>query len=199
MSRRGRADLIDRNPQNLPLPLGDLSPRRRSRTRAFPIRFRRTRSSDAAAAVGILLALAAAVVTLTQPPIRVYLQGDTVHVGDLNLSHPTDNGGLKDGVLYTGPATLLLVPRPDGSIIASSVTFLGGARSTGVCDFGPPTRHEISEHCVLRIGVESVTCNDVLRFDAPGSWQRRCSDGQSLAVSVPAGADVIPMPFPLGR
>ena len=53
--------------------------------------------------------------TLTRPALAVYLEGDTVHIGGLTLSHPADNGGLAEGRLYTGPATLLLIPRPGGA------------------------------------------------------------------------------------
>jgi hypothetical protein len=151
------------------------------------------------AAGGLLLAVAAAVVTVTRPALSVYLEGDTVHVGDLTLAHPPGNGGLAAGRLYTGPATLLMVARPDGSVVASAITYLGGERVTGVCTFGPPGATGVTEHCALHIGGMSVTCEDALRFDVPGGWQRRCSDGQVLTVSVPGGAEVIPMPFPLGR
>jgi len=92
-----------------------------------------------------------------------------------------------------------MITQSDGGVVASSVTFLGGEKATGVCTFGPPSATAITEHCVLDIGSASVTCDDALQFDAPGSWQRRCSDGQVLTVSVPAGAEVIPLPFPLGR
>jgi hypothetical protein len=145
------------------------------------------------------MAVAAAVVTATRPPLSVYLQGDTVHVGGVTLDHPSDNGDLTEGRLYTGPATLLLIDRPDGSVIASAVTHLEGESVTGVCALGPSTTTGLTEHCTLHIGSAKVTCEDVLRFEVPGIWQRSCSDGQVLAVSVPAGAEVIPMPFPLGR
>jgi len=197
--RAGPAGLIDRDPQHLPVPLGDLRPRRQARGAAAPTRFWRRRNSEIVAAVGMLLAIAAAVVTVTRPPLSVYLEGDTVHVGGLALTHQAGNGGLTEGSLFTGPATLLMVTRSDGSVVASAVTFLAGRRVTGVCHFGPPGATEIMEHCELHIGGASVTCDDTLRFDAPGSWQRRCSDGQALTVSVPDGTDVIPMPFPLGR
>lgn len=197
--RRGGAGLIDRDPQLLPVPLGDLRPRRRARSVAAPLRLWRRHSYEILAAGGLLLAVTAAVVTLTRPALAVYLQGDLVHIGSLTLSHPRDNGGLAEGRLYTGPATLLLVARADGALVASGVTFLGGQRVTGVCTLGPAAATEITESCALHIGGRSVTCADALRFDTPGSWERTCSDGQRLTIAVPAGAAVIPMPFPLGR
>jgi len=191
--------LIDRDPQLLPVPLGDLRPRRQVRSVSTPLRLWRRHSFEILATGGLLLAVAAAVVTVTRPAIAVYLEGDSVHIGSLTLSHPRENGGLAEGRLYTGPATLLMVSRPGGAVVASAVTFLGGQRATGVCTFGPPAATELTERCILHVGGESVTCVDALRFDAPGSWERACSDGQRLTVSVPAGAAAIPMPFPLGR
>lgn len=196
--RSGRAGLIDRDPQNLPVPIAGLRPERQ-RPEPAPLRFWRRRGAELVAASGLLLAVAAAGVTVTRPPVAAYMEGDTVHVGDLTLHHPANNGGVDVGRLYTGPATLLMVTRADGSVVASSVTFLDGQRVTGVCTFGPPSATLISERCLFEIGGASVTCDDTLRFAAPGSWQRRCSDGQQLTVSVPQGADVIPLPFDLGR
>jgi hypothetical protein len=146
-----------------------------------------------------MLAVAAALVAVTRPDLSVYLEGGAVHIGSTTLEHPADNGGLAEGIVYTGAATLLLVDRPDGSVVASGVTFVEGERVTGVCAFGPPSADEIAERCVLHLGLTAVTCHDTLRFDAPGSWQRRCSDGQDLTVAVPSGTGVVPMPFPLGR
>ncbi len=197
--RRGGTGLIDRDPQLLPVPLGDLRPRRQARSVPAPLRVWRRHSFEILATWGLLLAVAAAVVTVTRPALAVYLEGDTVHIGSLTLSHPPDNDGLAEGRLYTGPATLLMVSRPGGGVVASAVTFLGGERVTGVCTLGPPAATEITESCALHIGGRSVSCEDVLRFEAPGSWQRACNDGQRLTVSVPAGAVVMPMPFPLGR
>lgn len=164
-----------------------------------PLRIWRRHSYEILATAGLLLAVAAAVVTLSRPALAVYLEGNSVHVGTVTLSHPRDNGGLAEGRLYTGPAALLMVSRPGGAVVASAVTFLGGQRVTGVCTFGPPAAAEITESCSLHIGGRSVTCLDALRFAAPGSWERTCSDGQRLTVSVPSGTAVIPMPFPLGR
>jgi hypothetical protein len=181
------------------VPIGDLRPRRKPRTTPALIRLWRRRGFELLAVVGLLLAVAAAVVTVTRPPLSVYLEGETVHVAGLTLSHPANNGGLTQGRLYTGPATLLMIGRPHGAMVASAVTYLKGERVTGVCDFGPPTATAVAERCVLQIGSASVTCADALRFAGQGSWQRRCSDGQVLTVAVPSGAEAIPMPFPLGR
>jgi len=197
--RPGKARVIDRDPQHLPVPIGDLRPRRKPRTTPALIRLWRRRGFELLAVVGLLLAVAAAVVTVTRPPLSVYLEGETVHVAGLTLSHPANNGGLTQGRLYTGPATLLMIGRPHGAMVASAVTYLKGERVTGVCDFGPPTATAVAERCVLQIGSASVTCADALRFAEQGSWQRRCSDGQVLTVAVPSGAEAIPMPFPLGR
>lgn len=190
--------LVDREPRNLPIPIGDLRPIRRpppgSRMRGW-----RRRGPALLTLLGVLLVVSAAMVTVTRPPLSAYLDEDTVHVAGVTLTHPASNGGLASGLLYQGAATLLLVDAPDRRVVASAVTYLDGAKVTGVCDLGPPTRTQVAESCVLAIGDQSVTCDDVLRFAAPGDWARRCSDGQTLTVSVPQGASVIPLPFPLGR
>jgi len=194
-----RDRLIDRAPQHLPVPIGDLRPHRQTRLATGPVLLWRRRGPELLAAVGLLLAVVAVMVTVTRPALAVYLQDDAVHVGDLTLTHPRDNGGLAEGRLYTGAVTLLMVDEADGSVVASSVAYLGKEPVTGVCTFGPPTDTAIAERCLLRIGGASVTCRDVLRFATPGSWERRCSDGQELTVAVPKMAEVIPMPFPLAR
>ena len=189
----GGRHLLDLLGEEVP-PIGGVA-----RVRAGPVWLRPRHSLEILATCGLLLAVAAAVVTVTRPALAVYLEGDTVHIGSLTLSHPRDNGGLAEGRLYTGPATLLMVSRPGGAVVASAVTFLGGQRVTGFCTLGPPAATEITESCTLHIGGRHVTCEDALRFDRSGSWQRNCSDGQRLSVAVPAGAVAVPMPFPLGR
>ena len=179
-----------------PCPSATCDPRRHRRTTPAAT-VAKTGFRDPAA-VGLLLAVAAAVVTVTRPPLSVYLEDDAVHVAGLTLSHPMDNGGLADGHLFTGPATLLMVDRPHGAVVASAVTYLGGQGDRSV-RFRPADHDEVAESCILQIGSVSVTCEDALRFEGQGSWQRGCSDGQRLTVTVPAGAVVIPMPFPLGR
>jgi len=190
---------IDRAPQYLPVPIGGLDPVWRHRKLPGRRRLWRKRGPELVAAMGLLLAVAAVLVNLTRPPLSVYQDGGTVHVDGLILIHPADNGGLSRGWLYTGPATLLLVGRQGGGLVATSVANLNGQAVTGLCSVGPPTSLEISERCVLHIGSTSVTCTDVLRFTAPGAWERRCSDGQVLDVTIPAGSAVVPLPFPLGR
>lgn len=138
-------------------------------------------------------------VTVTRPPLSVYLEGNTVHVAGVLLPHPADNGGLSSGRLYAGPATLLLAPTGDGGMVASAVTYLRGERVTGVCRFGPPSSAALTERCTLHIGHGVVSCDDTLRFATAGTWERRCGDGQSISIQVPAGTVAIPLPFPLGR
>jgi hypothetical protein len=190
---------IERDPQHLLVPLGALAPMRRRRRPSAGARAWRRRGPELVAALGLLLACAAVLVTLTRPPLSVYLEGDTVHVAGALLSHPAGNGGLSSGRLYAGAATLLLAPAPHGGLMASAITYLRGERVTGVCRFGPPTAAALTERCTLRIGRDQVTCDDTLRFAVPGTWERHCSDGQELRVEVPSGTVAIPMPFPLGR
>lgn len=118
----GGRHLLDLLGEEVP-PIGGVA-----RVRAGPVWLRPRHSLEILATCGLLLAVAAAVVTVTRPALAVYLEGDTVHIGSLTLSHPRDNGGLAEGRLYTGPATLLMVSRPGGAVVASAVTFLGGQR-----------------------------------------------------------------------
>jgi hypothetical protein len=150
------------------------------------------------AAGGLLLAATAALLSLSRPPESVYLQGDHVYVNGVALHHPAGNGGVVSGRLYEGPATLLIVPAGDGAVSASAVTFLDGEKVTGVCHLAPPSATEVVEACQLHMARTTVVCRDSMLLRAPGTWQRRCSDGIRLSITVPSGAAVIPMPFPMG-
>jgi hypothetical protein len=191
--------LVDREARSLPVPIAGLRPVRRSRRRHATLRLWRSRGRQLLTVIGLLLAAAAAAVTLTRPPLSVYAEGGVIHLqGSLLLPAASPDVPAGDR-LYTGAATLLLVPGRGGAIVAAAVTVLDGQHVSGLCDFGPPSAVQVAERCTLRIGRHAVTCDDVLRFAEAGTWQRRCSDGQSLVVSVPKGGTVVPMPFPLGR
>lgn len=151
------------------------------------------------AVCGLLLAASAALVSVSRPPASVYLEGDRVHVDGVVLIHPTGNGGVRSGRVYEGPATLLILPEPDGEVTASAVTFQRGVKVTGVCRLQPPAAGVIVESCQLDIGPTSVACRDTMLLSTPGTWERRCSDGARLSIAVPTGGALVPMPFALGE
>ncbi|MGD0833675.1 MAG: hypothetical protein ABSA40_04510 [Candidatus Dormibacteria bacterium] len=171
---------------------------RRRRIIRRPVRLWRHRV-ELAAVAGLILALIAVLVTVTRPPIAVYLSGDAVHVDGFTLTHAPGNGGLTTGRLYTGAATMVLTTGPDGSVIASGVTYDKGVEVRAVCALEAPTSSEVRERCLFHTDGASFACVDVYNLTAPGAWQRRCSDGQVLSIDVPAGAELIPVPFPVGR
>jgi hypothetical protein len=171
---------------------------RRRRTIPRPARLWRCRV-EIAAAVGLILAAAGVLVTVTRPPLAVYLSGDAVHVDGVTLSQAPGNGGLRTGRLYTGAATMVLTAGPDSSVIASAVTFAKGEEVRAVCTLDASASFEVRERCQFQMGDTSFNCDDVFSLTAPGEWLRRCSDGQVLKIEVPTGAELIPMPFPLGR
>lgn len=183
--------------QYLPLPIGEFRAVRRHRTTPLRVRVWRHRPGFAAAA-GVALAIAAVLVTVTSPPAAVYLSGDAVHVDGITLGHPAGNGGLTTGRLYTGAATMVLRAGPDGTVVASAVTHEQGEEMRAVCTLDSSGATDLTERCQFRTGKTSFACDDVYNLSAPGAWQRRCSNGRVLSIQVPAGAEVIPMPFALG-
>lgn len=190
---------IDRHPQYLPVPLGDLRPVRRRQRRHLLGRLWRRHLAETVAACGVLLAATAALLAISRPADSVYLEGDRVHVDGVTLVHPAGNAGVVAGRVYQGPATLVLIPFRGGAVTASAVTFIHGEKVTGVCRLDPPSSGEIAESCELRMGRTAIDCRDTMPLSTPGTWSRRCSDGKRLSITVPSGTAVVPMPFPLGE
>jgi hypothetical protein len=191
-----RPRTAERRAQYLLVPLAGLQPVRRPRAVPRLVRLWRRRV-QLATLLGVTLVIAAGVVTATTPPVAVYLSDDAVHADGLTLVHPAGNGGLATGRLYTGAATMLLTAGPGGTVVASAVTYRSGQKVRAVCTLYSPGGTEVWEACDIRTGRTTVVCHDV--FDlAAGAWRRHCSDGQVLSIEVPAGTEVIPVPFPLG-
>ena len=203
---RGR--LVDRQPQNLPLPLAGLRIVRRPRL-ASPLRRRLRRLLPAACGLaGLLMMVGGVTLALTRPALSAYSTGDTVHIAGVVLrATAPPQVAINDPSLrsvpgqtvtvYTGDATLVIVTRR-GRVRAGAAAMVDGRRQTGACDLAPLSPDELEERCNFSAGSAHYSAVDEYRV-TEGSWHRRYSDGGETVISVPSGAAVVPLPFPLGR
>ena len=118
-SAPGDDSLIDRNPQNIPLPLGDTVVRGHRRTPAI-IKWWRQRAATIVTLLGLGAAGIGAYLAVSGQSVPVYLQGNTVHVGSLTLTQKTPN-------VYVGAAILVITQnRTTGAITAASAEVVAG-------------------------------------------------------------------------
>jgi hypothetical protein len=187
--------LIDRTPQNIPLPLGGMAPvrvRRSARTRAI-----RTRAHVVTA--GAAVCCAAAGVTLLAAPTTVpaALLGGRIEVGSMSLREV--GAAPQTGTfLYGGDASLALTERGDGSARASAAWIADGALSSGTCDLRRDGSRLIDD-CSFTGPPGTTTSVDVLDPARGAGWQRTYRDGARVTIAVPADGAAIPVPFPIGR
>jgi hypothetical protein len=118
-----------------------------------------------------------------------------VHVDDAILTPVAQSAaGTK---VFTGAATLVIVVASPGIVRAGAVTTWNGVLTTGRCVLIGGAAGA-SETCQYDLGTALLTSIDsfVVRTR---TWHRRYSDGGEIAITVPAGSALIPVPFPLGR
>jgi hypothetical protein len=117
-----------------------------------------------------------------------------VHIDGMNLaSVPSPAAGVE---VFTGDATLAIVGT-SSTLRAGAVMTWNGYPATGRCAFGHSSS-DISETCEFDIAADRLTSTDSFN-PRTRTWRRRYSDGVEIAISVPGGRTVIPVPFPLGR
>jgi len=197
---RNPNDLIDRDPQNLSIPLGGFAPVRQRRRSPTMVKFWRRNAAGIVSIAGLALAAAGALISITQPPVPVYLRAGSVHVGSAVLTHPADNAGQQaPAQAYTGSAVMILVVNADGSAKASAVTDARGKVTSGACLMAPPSEDSVTETCSFTVGSEKLTSSDVLDLHRSGQWTRTYSDGTTVAIGVPNAGAAIPVPFAIGR
>jgi len=186
--------LRDGGHQILPVPLGGMVPARRRQN----VWLRRWRRHQAGALAVLALTAAGMGVWLSTSPRGhvVSMNAGGVRVDDIVLARvasPPDAGFQ----LFTGVATLALNPAGPGIMRGGAVMSWNGHATTGRCVVRT-TRHATAEACEFSIGTARLTAADT--FDhASSSWHRRYSDGVEIAIAVPSGSALIPMPFPVGH
>jgi hypothetical protein len=189
----GTTSFPDRSNQTLPVPLSGLAPVHRHST-AMGRTLRRHRSVP-------LMALAFAAfgcgVWLSTSPRSFDSGGDAagVHIGDMTLTPVAQQGS--GTTIFTGAATLVIVAPSPRTERAGAVMTWNGVPTTGRCVLTDGAA-VASEMCEYEIGAARLTSTDSFTA-ATRTWHRRYSDGVEITIAVPAGSEVIPIPFPLGR
>jgi hypothetical protein len=191
-------DRIDRNPQNLPMPVGDFDV---FHSRRRPSEFRkwiRLRTPPAMISLGVAGAIAGAVLTILQPPTPVYLENGDIYVaGNVLRPSPTSTGG---ATTYTGNGAVVLQENSDGTAAAGGSTVLDGMIVTGSCRMQTLSTI-VTDKCRFMLGGTQVSSIDTYDLGPTGdhNWHRQYSDGKSTLISVPTDGALIPVPFPVGR
>ncbi len=189
------ADLIDRDPQNLPVPLGGMAPVRVQRARRRPAV--RRHLPAALFVAGLAFGAAGLTLLLSQPRAAVYLLGDRLHVGGMVLTRVGPLGG-SQLLRYQGEASYVLAERGDGTATAASAWTSAGVTSSGVCRMRPDGVRFI-EDCFFSGGRVKLTSVDVLDTSTGSGWQRTYDDGNRVAIAVLPDGAAVPVPFPIGR
>lgn len=186
------AGSLDRSPQTLPVPLGGLVPAHRHTT-ALRRTLRRHRSAPLLA-LG-LVAAAGGVWLSTPAGFQAGRDQAGVHVDDLTLSRVRQT--VAGTEIFGGSATLVITT---GAVVSrgGAVMSWNGVPATGRCVLVHAVSAETRETCDFTIGATRLTAVD--RFDPViRTWSRRYDDGDEITIALPAGASLIPIPFPLGR
>ncbi|HEY8676060.1 MAG TPA: hypothetical protein VIO13_08865 [Candidatus Dormibacteraeota bacterium] len=189
------AGLIDRHPQNLPVPLGGAAPvrvRRRRRRRAV-----RTVVQAVVISAGISCATAGLALLVVPPAVAVSLLGDRLEVGSMVLREVGPIPGTK-ATLYGGDASYVLAELGDGSAVAAASWASSGRASSGVCNLRPVGARLIDE-CTFTVTAGRLTSVDVLDPSNGPHWQRTYDDGVRVTIMVSPNGAAVPVPFPIGH
>ncbi len=144
-----------------------------------------------------LIAAGTGVWLSTSPrPHVVAMDPGGVRVDDIVLTRLASepSAGLQ---LFTGVATLALSRAGSGVMRGGAVMTWNGHVTTGRCVVHM-ARHATGEACEFRVGTTRLDAVDT--FDNTSStWHRHYSDGVEIAITVPGGSALIPVPFPVGH
>ena len=205
----GRPNLIDRDPQLLPVPIGGLRVVRNRRRVPALLKWWRRNLLTIVTGTGLLAGAVGAYFSLSGAPVPVYLQGGDVHIGaNILVAQPT---ATPTTTTYTSPGVGALVIRwggrdaaslTDGEITAGASTVSHGKPVSGWCqtDGWAVDAAQLQEDCSFVIDTLKVTAHDTFDLQAASpSWHRHYSDGIDATISVPSSGAVVPVPFPVGR
>ena len=195
MTPRRAQGLIDRDPQNLPVPLGSGAPMRVQR----PRRHREIRSLARALVIGVAITCAVVGVALLAVPqsIAVYLLGDRLTVGSMVLREAGPLRGT-EATLYDGDASYVLTEPGNGSARAAAAWTSSGATWSGVCNVHPDDARLIDE-CTFTVSTGRLSSVDVLDPAGSPNWQRTYDDGVRATIEVSPDGAAVPVPFPVGH
>ncbi len=195
MTAAAECSLIDRAPQNLPIPLGGMAP-----VRVNPphrARLPRLDMSRLLLGVGVVAGAVGLWLLVAPAAVSVSLVGDRLEVGGMVLTAvgPTARS---QPLRYEGDASYVLAEHADGSAVAASAWISGGTRSTGVCRLRRQGVRLIDE-CTFAVGEAHLTSVDVLDPARGPVWQRTYGDGSRATIGVSPDGGAVPVPFPIGR
>jgi hypothetical protein len=140
-----------------------------------------------AAGVALVSALVGAWLETASPPaVEVRLDAQGYHIAGQLLQ---DQG---DGSYQDPSGAALVIQRGSGRVLAAASTNLNGRHMLGRCVEIQGADHE---DCTFTIGSATIQARD---DRTPSGWHRRYSDGQTVDIGVPGGADT-PVPFAVGR
>ena len=135
----------------------------------------------------LITAFAAAEALLPASP-SMYRDAAGIHVDGTVL---TATRSPIAGMMYTGAATLLIRPGPNGAIEGYAATALDGHAVTGAC-----IQRGESEHCSFSENQMTFTAEDTFQ-PAEHAWMRRYADGRTITIAVPQGTTAVPLALPL--
>jgi len=182
-----------RSAQTLPVPLGGLTPAHR---RATPLQHIARRHHTAPLLALAVMAAASGVWLSTSP--RSFEAGHDatgVHMDDMTLTPVTHS--TPEMQMFIGAAALAIATTRAGTERAGAVMSWNGVPTTARCVLRR-TDAGAAEVCDYHIGATRLSSTDDYAASAR-TWHRRYSDGMEIAITVPTGAALIPIPFPLGR
>lgn len=185
---------LDRAPQLLPVPLGGLSPARHQPSTL--LRHWRRRQPMVMTAAALLIGVCGVWLGLSPATVTVRIGPSGVLVDD-SLLTPLAAQSMHGLRVFNGPASLAITDAGGGTSHAGAVMTWNGLATTGQCVL-VVVKSGASDTCRFAIGAKRLTAADT--FDARNHvWRRHYADGVDIAIQVPAGSALIPVPFPLGR
>jgi hypothetical protein len=187
--------MLDRTPQNLPVPLGGWSPAHHGESRLS--RNWRRQQARILTAGGLVLGVVGGWLAIAAPSVSVYADGTSVHIGAVTLlpARQQANQGIR---VYTGAVAFVVVDVSPRETRASAVTSLNGVSVNGVCRLRRTGGEDAREECAFSVHGRALRSIDL--FDSSThTWRRSYSDGRSATFNVPPGTSVVPIPIPLGR
>jgi hypothetical protein len=188
-------NLVDRDPQNLLVPLGGMAPARAERRRA--VRRWWPDTSTSLLGIGVVGGAIGVGLLLAPAPDAVALMGDHLQVGGMVLSAVASSGDPRT-LRFSGDASYVLVLGPDGPSRAAAVWTTGGTVSSGVCALhGDGSR--LVDDCSFTSRAGRFSSVDVLDTALGPRWERTYDDGARVTIPVSAGGGAVPVPFPLGH
>lgn len=193
MRRRRARNLLDRTPQHLPMPIGDLDVVHRRHPLTGSRGWWSANATTVLTGIGLLAAAGGGVLGATGPAVVVGLDHGGVRLGE-SLLRGDGTGGYGGG---DAPAMVIAQSARRG-VLAAANGIRDGMPVRGRCEL-----HQrgmiVTDRCTFNIGALGYRADDVLDLRGDVAWHRRYGDGQRVVIHIPPGGAVTPVPFPIGK